>query len=94
MLVGMRKLRSEWTHRLESSSKDVLTWVTSNEGAEGHLTVRAIAPSQSHIVSTLWYFEFRSYCSEAEVATSVPMASSQHKKLPAVLGEGTRNSFM
>jgi hypothetical protein len=80
MVVGMRKLGSEWTHRLESSSKDALTWVTSNEGSEEPLTVRAIALSLSHFVSTLWYFEFRSYCSEAEVTTSVPTASSQHKK--------------
>jgi hypothetical protein len=91
MPVGMRKLGSQWTHRLESSSKDALAWVTCNEGSEGHLTVRAIGLSLSHYVSTLWYFEFRRSCSQAEVATSVRTACSI---LLVFLCEETRNYFV
>jgi hypothetical protein len=36
MLVGMRKLHAEWTHRLELSSKEVVTRVTTN-GGEGRI---------------------------------------------------------
>lgn len=47
MLVGMRKLCAEWTHRLELSSKEVSTRVTTSngegEGAEEHLTVTAVS---------------------------------------------------
>jgi hypothetical protein len=81
VLVGMRKLRAEWNHRLESSWKEVVTWVTSNElKREGGGVTRtpnrhSRASSASRVV--VFYSE------------AVVMDSSQHNKLPTALDGGT-----
>jgi hypothetical protein len=76
VLVGMRKLRAEWSHRLESSWKDVVTWVTSNEGGSRtpNRHSKALSASASRVV--VFYSE------------AVVMDSSQHQ-LPTAIGGGT-----
>jgi hypothetical protein len=75
LLVGMRKLRAEWNHRLESSWKDVVTRVTSNEGGSRTPNRHSAALSASRVV--VFYSE------------AVVMDNSQHNKLPIALGGGT-----